>query len=90
MQSRAGEKIQAGKCFQSELEGLTSAQTPTPFRMVACDGSWKVETEDLLGPPRLSRLGTGDLGLIGRELAQHEQGPGSIPRTTQDEACPPP
>lgn len=47
MQSSAGETIRAGKCLLSEHEGLTSAQTSTPIRMAACDGTWKVEAEDL-------------------------------------------
>lgn len=42
------EKIQVEKCSLREHEVLTSGQTPTPIRMAACDGAWKVEAEDLL------------------------------------------
>lgn len=39
MRSRAGEKIQSGKCLLSKHEGLTPAQTPAPIRMAAYEGT---------------------------------------------------
>lgn len=90
MQSRPWEKIQSGKCLLSVDKGLTPAQTPTPIGMAACEGTWKVETEHLLGgavqPPRLGLQirdwGSGDQVQLVESLPNMHKALNSVPSTT--------